>query len=64
MLMQIHKHFITKPHVLKRKELRKEKPQEYAELLKKAIHNDNNRIANSSFYALVIYSNFNRSIVK
>jgi SAM-dependent methyltransferase len=60
----LHFNFITKPHVLKRKELRKEKPQEYAELLKKAIHNDNNRIANSSFYALVIYSNFNRSIVK
>jgi SAM-dependent methyltransferase len=60
----LHFNFITKPHVLRRKELRKEKPQEYAELLTKAINNDNFRITNSTFYALVIYSNFSKSVVK
>ena len=60
----LHFNFITKPHVLRRTELRKEKPKEYAELLKEAIHNDNDGITISTFYALVIYSNFDGSVVK
>lgn len=60
---QVHEQFITKPFIKKGIELRKEKPEAYMSAVRAAIKQENERpFENPSFWALVICSNWKRTI--